>query len=138
MHRLHFLQKLDFFKSFPPVKLIDINNAMREIKYLAGQNVFEIGAKSGSVYIVLEGRLTMETIIEIDNFFRFPVSKTEWEVRKRTRRIQYKLQELRRADIFGHEELLIGIDRRTRVRALTDCKLIYINRDELYKTFPAA
>ena len=31
-----------------------------------------------------------------------------------------------------------NFDRRTRVRALSDCKLIYINKDELYRTFPQA
>ena len=75
MRRLQFLQKLAYFQTFPPVKLIDINNAMDEIKYVTGQTVYEIGAKAGSMYIVLEGRLCLETIIEIDNFFRFPVTK---------------------------------------------------------------
>jgi len=56
--------------------------------------------------MVIDGKLCMETIVEIDNFFRFPVSKNEWEIRKRTRRIQYKLQELNKGAIFGHEEML--------------------------------
>ena len=106
MERLHFLQRMAYFQSFPPVKLIDINNAMEEIRYLMGQTVYEIGAKANTMYIVVEGRLCMETIIEIDNFFRFPVNKNEWEVRKRTRKIQYRLQELRKGAIFGHEEML--------------------------------
>lgn len=30
----------------------------------------------------------------------------------------------------------MNIERRTRVRALTNCKLIYINKDDLYRYFP--
>lgn len=36
MRRLHFLQKLAYFQMFPPVKLIDINAAMEEIKFTTG------------------------------------------------------------------------------------------------------
>lgn len=79
----------------------------------------------------------METIIEINNYYRFPIDKTSWEVRKKTRRIQYKLQELNKGAIFGHEEMLNNFERRSRVRALTNCKLIYINKMDLFKTFPS-
>lgn len=60
---------------------------MEEIKYTTGQTVYEIGSKANTCYIVAEGRLIIETIIEVDNCFKFPVSKSEWELRKRTRRI---------------------------------------------------
>lgn len=33
MRRLHFLQKIAFFQEFPPVKLIDINAAMEDIRF---------------------------------------------------------------------------------------------------------
>jgi CRP-like cAMP-binding protein len=78
----------------------------------------------------------METIIEVDNYYKFPVDKRKWEVRKKTRRIQYKIQELNKGAIFGHEEMLGNFNRRCRVRAVTNCSLIYINKNELMQTFP--
>ena len=78
----------------------------------------------------------METIIEIDSFFKIPVDRSRWEIRKTTRRIQYKLQELSKGSMFGHEEMLMGYDRRCRIRALTNCTLIYINKPEMDICFP--
>ena len=78
----------------------------------------------------------METIIEIDSFFKIPVDRNRWEIRKTTRRIQYKLQELSKGSMFGHEEMLMGYDRRCRIRALTNCTLIYINKPEMDICFP--
>ena len=138
MRRLHFLQKLAFFQEFPPVKLIDINAAMEDIRFLIGQTVYDIGSPAHTFYIVVEGKLCMETIIEINNYYRFPIDKTSWDLRKKTRRIQYKLQELNKGAIFGHEEMLNNFERRSRVRAITNCKLIYINKMDLFKTFPVS
>ena len=80
--------------------------------------------------------MTMETIIEVESFFKFPVDRQRWEVRKTTRRIQYKLQELSKGSMFGHEEMLQGYTRRCRIRALTNCTLIYINKEEMDICFP--
>ena len=38
--------------------------------------------------------------------------------------------------MFGHEEMLQGYTRRCRIRALTNCTLIYINKDEMDICFP--
>ena len=38
--------------------------------------------------------------------------------------------------MFGHEEILLGYDRRCRIRALTNCTLIYINKPEMDICFP--
>ena len=38
--------------------------------------------------------------------------------------------------IFGHEDLLLNIKRKCRVRTLTVCDIIYINRPDVPKGFP--
>jgi len=38
--------------------------------------------------------------------------------------------------IFGHEENLQGYDRRCKVRALTDCTLIFVNVVEIENRWP--
>ena len=55
---------------------------------------------------------------------------------KTTRRLLYRMKELKQGEIFGHEEMMLGINRRCRVRALTVCEIIYINREEFYMSFP--
>ena len=51
-------------------------------------------------------------------------------MRKKTRQIRYKLADLFKGTLFGHEEIMQGYKRRCRVRCLTNCSLIYLNRDQ--------
>lgn len=55
---------------------------------------------------------------------------------KTTKRLLYKMSELKEGEIFGHDELLLGIKRRCRVRAVTVCEIIYLNKSEFFQAFP--
>lgn len=46
------------------------------------------------------------------------------------------MKELKSGEVFGHEELLLDIKRRCRVRAITVCEIIYINKAEFFQAFP--
>ena len=46
------------------------------------------------------------------------------------------MRELKNGEIFGHEELLLEIKRRCRVRATTVCEIIYLNKNEFFQAFP--
>ena len=48
----------------------------------------------------------METIIEVESYIKYPIDRNKWEIRKKTRRIQYKLEELSKGSMFGHTEML--------------------------------
>jgi len=50
--------------------------------------------------------------------------------------LQYRLREIKAGTIFGYEEMLLGIKRRCRVRCITTCDVIYLNRDEFFEAFP--
>jgi len=134
--RLEFLGNLKFFAGWDRVSLVDFNNSSEELKVLQGTIIYDIGQDPTTIYVVRRGKLIMETVMEIDSYFRYPINKQTWEVRKRTRQIQYKMQNLWKGNIFGHEEILQGYKRRTRVRCLTDCSLIYVNGDDLEKRWP--
>ena len=134
--RLEFLSRLPFFSKWDRVSLVDFNNLSEEVTLTKGAVVYDIGQDPETFYVVRKGKLIMETIIEIDSYFRYPVEKQTWEVRKTTRQIKYKLQDLWKGSHFGHEEMLQGYKRRTRVRALTDCTLIYVSTDEVNERWP--
>jgi CRP-like cAMP-binding protein len=55
---------------------------------------------------------------------------------KTTRRLQYRLREINSGTLFGHEELLLGIKRRCRVRCTSNCEVIYLNKDDFMEAFP--
>jgi CRP-like cAMP-binding protein len=46
------------------------------------------------------------------------------------------LREIKAGTLFGHEELLLGIKRRCRVRCTTICEVIYLNKEEFMEAFP--
>lgn len=46
------------------------------------------------------------------------------------------MKELKDGALFGHEEILLGIKRRTRVRTLSTCNIIYLNKKEFLDIFP--
>jgi hypothetical protein len=43
---------------------------------------------------VKEGKIAIETVIEIESFYRFPIDKKRWEMCRVTQRILYKLKEV--------------------------------------------
>lgn len=85
MRRLEFLRGLPFFSGWDRVDLLDFNNVSEELKLTKGTTIYDIGADPASFYVVRKGKLIMETIIEIDSYFRFPINKQSWEVRKKTK-----------------------------------------------------
>ena len=91
MRRLEFLSKIPFFSKWDRVDLVDFNNLSEEFKVTKGTKIYDIGMDPNTIYVVRKGKLVMETIIEIDSYFRFPVNNQTWEVRKTTRQIRYKL-----------------------------------------------
>lgn len=83
-----FLDSLAFFAELPRVKLSDLNNNLfSEQKFSQGDRIYDIGQPSNVFYIVREGKLSMETVMEIDDVFKAPATHREWTVRTRTRRI---------------------------------------------------
>lgn len=140
--RQQYLQTLPFFKEWSYIKLLDLNNFLNEQKYQPGDIIYEIGSEPEVFYILRSGKLILETIIDIEDFHKYPVVRSyfvkfvqgnkEWEILKTTKRLLYRMRELREGEIFGHEELLLGIKRRCRVRASTVCEIIYLNKSEFF------
>ena len=78
----------------------------------------------------------METVIEIDYFYKIPINKKQWHVRRTTKKLMYKLKDLSKGGMVGHEEMLQGLDRKCRLRAITHCSLIYCNKDAFLNQIP--
>lgn len=74
MRRLEFLSHLNFFNKWDRVNLVDFNNLSEELKLTQGSTIYDIGQDSSTFYVVRRGKLIMETIIEIDSYFRYPVA----------------------------------------------------------------
>jgi CRP-like cAMP-binding protein len=121
---------LDIFKNLSRIKMLDINLIFHEQKFAPGNKLYDIGADPEVVFVVKEGKLVQETVFEIDEYFKIPVEKKQWHVRRKTKRYIYKIRELTRGSIFGHEELFQKSDRNCRVKALSLCTVYCMNRKE--------
>ncbi|CDW88204.1 UNKNOWN [Stylonychia lemnae] len=129
------------------IKLLDLNNFLNEQKYQPNEIIYEIGSDPEVFYIIRSGKVILETIIEIEDFHKYPIvinililmnqqANKEWEILKTKKRLLYRMKELKNGEIFGHDELLLDIKRRCRVRATTVCEIIYINKEEFFQAFP--
>lgn len=92
--RLEFLANMPYFKPWDRVSLVDFNNFAEDIQLAKGATIYDIGQDPSTIYVVKRGKLVMETVLEIDNYFRYPIDTKSWEVRKNTRQVCYKLQSL--------------------------------------------
>lgn len=79
---------------------------------MINEMVYEIGTEASAFYVVVEGKIVLETCIEIDTYNKFPCSAKEWQVIKKTKKYIYKLREVKAGDYFGHEEIILNVNRR--------------------------
>lgn len=71
--RQAFLQTMPFFKDWTFVKLLDLNNYLNETKYQADEVIYDIGSDPEVIYILKSGRLVVETLIEVEDYNKYPV-----------------------------------------------------------------
>ena len=63
--------------------------------------IYDIGNQPFSCFVLREGAVKIETIIEIDRFYKYPVKLNEWEIRKERLKIEYQLLNVKKGMFFG-------------------------------------
>ena len=102
----------------------------------ANDLIFDLGEPAEMLYIVREGELSHETIIEHETNMKFPDGAKSWEVIRKTKTIQYHIRDLKQGDYFGHEEILTNQKlRATRVKCLTSATILFINKNDFLRSF---
>ena len=87
-------------------------------------------------YILRDGELSLETVIEYEQNVKYPIDAKCWEIKRTTKTMQYHIRHLAQGDYFGHEEILAGhLKRQTRVKCLTQARILYINKADLFQQF---
>ena len=77
--------------------------------------IYKAGDVANVFYIVRSGTLYMESVIEIENSVRYPIGPRKWEYKKITRKLSYRVKEFKVGDMFGHEEIYDGCERRATI-----------------------
>ena len=106
------MRSIPFFKAWPETRLLDLNDDMGDVQYFKNDIVYKMDETASVFYVVVEGKLQLETCIEIDTYNKFPSSAKGWKVIRKTRKYIYKLREVKAGDYFGHEEIILDTNRR--------------------------
>jgi len=74
---------------------LDVNERYIE-QFMAAKDslIYDIGQPAEVFYIVREGELVLETILEYEETLKFPVDAKSWELRRTTKTMQYKIRNL--------------------------------------------
>lgn len=81
--RFTFLVKnvTEIFYAWTKPKILGLNeNFVHQMTYKQGDIIYDIGQPSEVFYIVKEGRLVQETIIEQETNTKFPKDTKSWEI----------------------------------------------------------
>jgi CRP-like cAMP-binding protein len=105
-NNLAFLLSMQFFKDWIGRKVEDINKSFAILECKPKQVIYKAGDEANVFYIVRAGKLYMESVVEIENKIRYPIGHQQWEYKNTIKRISYRVKELVRGDMFGHEEIL--------------------------------
>ncbi|CAI2366556.1 unnamed protein product [Moneuplotes crassus] len=134
-NNLIFLLGLKFFKGWTGPKIEEINKTFGILELKPHQVVYRAGDYANVFYIVRAGVLHMESVVEVENTYRYPVGPKKWEYKKITRRLSYRVKELKRGDMFGHEEIFDQVGRRAIITSLEESELMYMNLPEFNRLF---
>ena len=64
--------------------------------------IYDLASNPETLYILMSGRVAMETEIEIDETNRFPIGRSRWEVQTTKRKVFYEIREVVENEVFGH------------------------------------
>jgi hypothetical protein len=70
---LEFLKSVNPLKNWSLIKLQEFNDYLTEKTYNPGNIIYKQGDESSVFYIIWKGSVLAETIIEIDDFNRYPI-----------------------------------------------------------------
>ena len=82
------------FKHWSLLKLQNFNKELTLKTYNPGDFIYRQGDDSSVFYIIKRGSVQVDTVIEVDEYNRYPIGPQKWEIVKTTKKIRYKVKEL--------------------------------------------
>ena len=112
-------------------KLQNILNSCALAVFNPGEKIYDIDSQSNSFYILQEGHIELQIIIEIEKINKWPIGPKSWNIRKVKKKYAVKLKDLKDGQYFGEFEVLKSCSRKMRALAMETCKCLVINSAEL-------
>lgn len=97
------------------------------------QVLYKKGDPSETFYIIKEGKVSVETSVDIQKENKWPVGTKEWKIKKTIRTVLYKIT-LEVGSWFGEIEIIRRVNRLNKVIALSDCYILYLNANKFQES----
>ena len=136
------MSQIYLFQSWPIKRIEHCLQYLGENDFKEGQILYEQGDEAHSFFLVKEGSFKIEMAVDYKNFNKYPITNRKWEVLITTKRILHTIKHIGNVylinllgpyEFFGHEEILTQTPRITRVTALQDSIVLYLNKDNFAK-----
>ena len=125
-----YLKNMDYFKSWTYEHLHAFNEKLKPLVFKPDDKVYSQGENSNMLYIVFKGTLIMESLLDLDLYYKYPKGKNKWMATKMTRRVKSKIKEMHEGEFFGHEDYIDNRLRTATVYSYHESKVFYINISE--------
>jgi CRP-like cAMP-binding protein len=114
-----FLNKVPVFNTFGSIKLDRIANYIFSVEFGSEQEIYKLGDDPMHLYIVKEGIVHLEVIINIKQKNRWPKGSKEWQSSYKVQKYHKIVRVVGHEDYFGERELVLGCARNTRAVSKT-------------------
>lgn len=128
---LKLLINISLFQGISYAKLQTILNSCAIAVFSPGDKIFDIDSNSTSFYIIQNGLIELQIIIEIEKTNKWPVGPKSWNIRQIKKKYAVKLKECKGSQYFGEFEIIKNCNRKMRAIAKETCKCLVLNSEEL-------
>lgn len=133
-----FLQSVEFFRSWSPVKIQQFSSFLMSYNYTQGQTIYNLGDPSPTFYIIMSGKVQLQTQVDVSQHHRWPVGDREWELMNLMHKFRVTVKTVNQCEFFGQAEVINDIPRQTSAIAGEDTQCLIINRKELFEVLMAS
>lgn len=133
-----FLQSVEFFTGWSPVKVQQLSSYLMSHNYTEGQTIYNLGDSSPTFYIVAHGKVNLQSHVDVSQHHRWPVGDREWELLNFNHKFRVTIRTVSQFQFFGEGEVINDWPRQTSAVAAEKTQCLIINRKELFEVLSTA
>ena len=98
---MNYIQNLPFAEDWEFEKMQHFNSELNQMTLLPGEVVYELNDPTDVFYLVKQGSLQVEAVVELEEENQFPVGNDKWEQHITKRQIEFQAHQIKPNEIFG-------------------------------------
>jgi CRP-like cAMP-binding protein len=136
---IDFLRSIKLLQDWSTAKVNQLAGALFSVRYVKDAVIYNFDEKAMDFYILKEGKVFIEAVVQNRKGNRWPIGPNEWEVATTTSRYLKNTRTCTRGDYFGEKELILDVARKSRAVSKSDnTELLVLSADMFKKLFNEA